>query len=292
MLQTSVTYLRTIFMDRRGVQEHNMKQELIQKDSITFSLPAITAGKINVAAIAKVNQFLPEIEEKTRFFDRQNSQSTLGLMTLTMLNGQSPMRMMRQVMAEIEKRKMALAEAQVSHAETIRDMQDLEGDIDPVSEAKYRQKVVSLSTMENKINGSFKDIATLIDQYNNIKEVNGIDEWDEEAFEAEEKRHHVRRGFELMYRNLLDGGRAQTATIEYLQQHGVHPQVSLTEVSGYIKHVSDRIAAQDLPHSNDLEDFLDTMADKYMANVDKTAERLFGKSDFVNTDYMLKLEAK
>jgi len=279
-------------MDRRGVQEHNMKQELIQKDSITFSLPAITAGKINVAAIAKVNQFLPEIEEKTRFFDRQNSQSTLGLMTLTMLNGQSPMRMMRQVMAEIEKRKMALAEAQVSHAETIRDMQDLEGDIDPVSEAKYRQKVVSLSTMENKINGSFKDIATLIDQYNNIKEVNGIDEWDEEAFEAEEKRHHVRRGFELMYRNLLDGGRAQTATIEYLQQHGVHPQVSLTEVSGYIKHVSDRIAAQDLPHSNDLEDFLDTMADKYMANVDKTAERLFGKSDFVNTDYMLKLEAK
>ena len=274
------------------VQEHRMKQELIQKDSITFSLPATTVGKINVAAVAKVNQFLPEIEEKTRFFDRQNSQSTLGLMTLTMLNGQSPMRMMRQVMAEIEKRKMALAEAQVSHAETIRDMQDLEGDIDPVSEAKYRQKVVSLSTMENKINGSFKDIATLIDQYNNIKEVNGIDEWDEEAFEAEEKRHHVRRGFELMYRNLLDGGRAQTATIEYLQQHGVHPQVSLTEVSGYIKHVSDRIAAQDLPHSNDLEDFLDTMADKYMANVDKTAERLFGKSDFVNTDYMLKLEVK
>jgi len=269
-----------------------MKQELIQKDSITFSLPAVTAGKINVAAIAKVNQFLPEIEEKTRAFDRNNSQTTLGLMTLTMLNGQSPMRMMRQVMAEIEKRKMALAEAQVSHAETIRDMQDLEGDIDPVSEAKYRQKVVSLSTMENKINGSFKDIATLIDQYNNIKEAHGIDEWDEEAFEAEEKRHHVRRGFELMYRNLLDGGRAQTATIEYLQQHGVHPQVSLTEVSGYIKHVSDRIAAQDLPHSNDLEDFLDTMADKYKANVDKTAERLFGKSDFVNTDYMLKLEAK
>ena len=274
------------------VQEHNMKQELIQKDSITFSLPATTVGKINVAAVAKVNQFLPEIEEKTRFFDRQNSQSTLGLMTLTMLNGQSPMRMMRQVMAEIEKRKMALAEAQVSHAETIRDMQDLEGDIDPVSEAKYRQKVVSLSTMENKINGSFKDIATLIDQYNNIKEAHGIDEWDEEAFEAEEKRHHVRRGFELMYRNLLDGGRANTATIEYLQQHGVHPQVSLTEVSGYIKHVSDRITAQDLPHSNDLEDFLDTMADKYKANVDKTAERLFGKSDFVNTDYMLKLEAK
>lgn len=273
-------------------QEHNMKQEIIKKDNIAFSLPAVAAGKINVAAVAKVNEFLPEIEEKTRAFDRNNSQTTLGLMTLTMLNGQSPMRMMRQVMAEIEKRKMALAEAQVSHAKTIKEMQDLEGDIDPVAEAEYRQKVVALSTMENKINGSFKDIATLIDQYNNIKAAHDIDEWDEEAFEAEEKRHHVRRGFELMYRNLLDGGRAQTATIEYLQQHGVHPQVALTETSGYVQHSAEQIKNGVLLHSNDLEEFLDQMADKYCANVDKTAERLFGKSDFVNTDYMLKLEAK
>jgi len=277
---------------RGHVQEHNMKQEIIKKDNIAFSLPAVAAGKINVAAVAKVNEFLPEIEEKTRAFDRNNSQTTLGLMTLTMLNGQSPMRMMRQVMAEIEKRKMALAEAQVSHAKTIKEMQDLEGSIDPVEEAEYRQKVVSLSTMENKINGSFKDIATLIDQYNNIKAAHDIDEWDEEAFEAEEKRHHVRRGFELMYRNLLDGGRAQTATIEYLQQHGVHPQVALTETSGYVQHSAEQISKGVLLHSNDLEEFLDQMADKYCANVDKTAERLFGKSDFVNKDYMLKLEAK
>jgi len=274
------------------VQEHKMKQEIIKKDSITFSLPAVTAGKINVAAVAKVNEFLPEIEEKTRAFDRNNSQTTLSLMTLTMLNGQSPMRMMRQIMAEIEKRKLALAEAQVNHAKTVKEMQDLEGDIDPISEAEYRLKTVSLATMENKINGSFKDIATLIDQYNNIKAANGINEWDEEAFEAEEKRHHVRRGFELMYRNLLDGGRAQTATIEYLQQHGVHPQVALTETSGYVQYIGEQIKKGNLPHSNNLEEFLDEMADKYCVNVDKTAERLFGKSDFVNKDYMLKLEAK
>ena len=43
--------------------------------------------------------------------------------------------------------------------------------------------------MEQKINGSFKDIATLIDAYNNIKEANGIKDWDEVAFEKEEKKH-------------------------------------------------------------------------------------------------------
>ena len=164
---------------------------------VAFDLPMIQENKINTAAVAKVNEFLPEIEEKTRSFDRNNSQHTLSLMTLTMLNGQSPMRMMRQIMAEIEKRKMALAEAQVSYAETQKEIQDLEFEDDPISQAKFRQKNVSMFMLESKINGSFKDIATLIDQYNNIKETHGIDEWDESTFEAEEKRHHVRRGFEL-----------------------------------------------------------------------------------------------
>ena len=265
---------------------------LTTTDEITFSLPAVSADKINAAAVAKVNAYLPELEQKTRAFDRNNSQHTLSLMTLTMLNGQSPYRMMRQVMAEVEKRKMALAEAQVNHAKTLRDIDKLEGDTDPVKVAKLRQKRISLDMLESKINGSFKDIATMIDAYENIKAKNGIDDWDEEAYEREEKRHHVRRGFELMYRNLLDGSRAQTATIEYLQQYGVHPQVALTEVSGYVKYTAERIANNDLMHSNDLEDFLDQMADKYCANVDKTAERLFGKSDFINPEYMLRLEAK
>lgn len=260
--------------------------------TVSFSLPAIAENKINAIAVAKVNQYLPELSEKTRAFDRSNSQSTLSLMTLTMLNGQSPMRMMRQILAEVEQRKMALAEAQVNHAKLVKEIQALEGSTDPVEQAEYRQKCFSLDMMESKINGAFKDIATLADAYENIKTKNNIQEWDEATFEAEEKRHHVRRGFELMYRNLLEGGRAQTATIEYLQQYGVHPQVALTEVSGYVQLVAMKIQNNELPHANDLEEFLDQMADKYCANVDKTSQRIFGVSDFVNQDYMFRLENK
>lgn len=260
--------------------------------TIKIELPTI-GSNINTAAIAKVQQFLPEIEEKTRAFDRNNSQTTLSMSTITMLNGQSPMRMLRQIMAEIEKRKLALSEAQLTHAKLRDKLEKLEEkEQTPVVEANIRHKSTQLISIENKINGSFKDIATLIDQYNNIKQTHNIDEWDEESFEKEEKRHHVRRGFELMYRNLIDGGRAQTATIEYLQQYGVHPQVCLTEVSGYIKHTADRITKNKLLHANDLEDFLDNMADKYFKNADKTAERLFGKADFANVDYFYKLENK
>ena len=271
--------------------------QIVSQDRVTFSMPTVSNGVINKNAVAKVNEFLPELDRKTRYFDRNNTQTTLSMMSITMLNGQSPMRMMRQVMAEVEKRKMALAEAQVSHAEKLEEIKELEQQIDEdpdnnVLQAKLRLAYVSITTLESKINGSFKDIATLIDSYNAIKEKNGIDEWDEEAFEREEKRHHVRRGFELMYRNLMDGSRASTSTIEYMQQYGVHPQVALTEVSGYIKYTADRIAKNDLPHANDLEEFLDQMADKYYKNADATSERIYGKKDIFNTDYMNQLEDK
>ena len=272
-------------------------KDLVNVDSVTFNMPTVTKDVINKNAVAKVNEFLPELDSKTKYFDRNNSQSTLSMMSITMLNGQSPMRMMRQIMAEVEKRKMALAEAQVNHAKQLEEIEELQTklQIDPdnnLLNAKLRQVMVGITMHESKINGSFKDIAVLIDSYNAIKENNGIEDWDEEQFEREEKRHHVRRGFELMYRNLMDGGRASTATIEYMQQYGVHPQVGLVEVQSYMNSVTDRMNNGVMPHANDLEDFLDGIADKYWTNANKTSERIYGKTDTYNTDYMKLLDKK
>ena len=265
--------------------------ELKATDPVTFGITPVSKSKINPQAVALVNEYLPELDEKTKFFDRNNSQSTLAMMSLTMLNGHSPMRMMRQVLAETEKRKMALAEAQVNHAKSLRKIEKLQDKLfnDPdnnVLSAKLRAAFVNIEMMESKINGSFKDIATLINAYNNLKEAHGVEDWSEEEFEESEKRHHVRRGFELMYRNLMDGGRASTATIEYMQQYGVHPQVGLTEVQGYIKIVNDMISRKQIPHSNHLEDFLDEMANKYYKETDKTTQRIFGKDNIISPEIM------
>ena len=271
-------------------------KDLVNVDSVTFNMPTVTKDVINKNAVAKVNEFLPELDNKTKYFDRKNSQSTLSMMSITMLNGQSPMRMMRQIMAEVEKRKMALAEAQVNHAKQLEEIEELQTKLqdDPdnnLLNAKLRHTMVSITMHESKINGSFKDIAVLIDSYNAIKENNGIEDWDEEQFEREEKRYHVRRGFELMYRNLMDGGRASTSTIEYMQQYGVHPQVGLAEVQAYMNSVTDRMNKGEMPHANDLEEFLDAIADKYWTNANATTERIYGKKDISNTAYM-KLDAK
>lgn len=263
-------------------------KNIVTTTAIEFSLASIA----NKAAVARVTEKLPELTEKTRAFDRSNSQTTLNMMSLTMMNGQSPMRMLRQVLAEVEQRKMALAEAQLSHAKLLVEIDTLnDKEKTPVVEAELRLKNVSLSMLESKVNGAFKDIAALIDAYDNIKAKHGIDDWDETTYEAEEKKHHIRRGFEFLYRNLIQFGRAQEVTIEYLQQYGVHVQVALGEVSGYISFVNERIVAGERPTGADMEDFFDAMAAKYATCADEASDRMFGKLDFINTDYMLKLEA-
>ena len=271
--------------------------ELKATDPITFGITPVSKSKINPQAVALVNEFLPELDEKTKFFDRNNSQSTLSMMSLTMLNGHSPLRMLRQVLAETEKRKMALAEAQVSHARALKNIDKLQEKVflnpdNKIAQAKLRAAFVSIESMESKINGSFKDIATLITAYNNLKENYGIEDWTEEEFEESEKKHHVRRSFELMYRNLMDGGRASTATIEYMQQYGVHPQVGFVEVQGYISVVNELISKAQIPHSNHLEEFLDAMADKYYKESDKTTQRIFGKEDITNSEIMTLMDKK
>lgn len=260
-------------------------------DNLTLYNTNNLTKKINQQAVEKVQEYLPEIEEKTRAFDRSNSQTTLVMNTLTLLNGQSPMRMMRQIMAEVEKRKLALVEAQYNHAKIQEEVSILyEKDLTPKINAKIQMKCVNLQTLENKINGSFKDIATLIDAYNNIKNAHNIEEWDEETFEREEKKHHVRFGFDLLYRNLVELGRAKEATIQYLQQYGVHPQIAIMEVSKYISDVNTRMQQPNsIIHSNELEEFLDYMSNKYYKNADKTSERLFGKPNVSNPEYMLRI---
>ena len=271
-------------------KEESNRGHIVENKTIGFE---IQSKNINAAAVEKVSQYLPELDDKTRAFGSSNSQTTLSMMSLTMLGGHSPFRMLRQILAEVEKRKAALSESQVSHARLIKKINKLEKQTDDlVRAAQHRQACVDIVALENKINGSFTDIATLIDAYNNIKEKNGIVDWDEQVFEDAEKKHHVRRCFEMMYRNLLDGGRTQTSTIEYMQQFGVHPQICRKEVEGYLAYTDDRIQGGEILHANDLEEFLDEMGEKYWEGADKTSERLFGKKNFANKDFMYKTVTK
>jgi L-rhamnose isomerase len=246
---------------------------------------------LNLPAVKKVEQFIPEIQKQTRAFDRNNSQTTLSMMSLTMLNGQSPMRMLRQIASESESRIMALNEAQFELAKKEERVKELEKIVPRTNilEAELRMERTNGEQLLNKVNGSIKDLAALAEAYDNIKATHNIVEWDEVTFEAEEKKHHIRRGFELLYRNLVQYGRPQESTMEYLQQYGVLIQMAIKVVKVFIEEVDQIIQEGKYLHSNVLEDWLDQVAEDFKESADITTERIFGKRDITNKEHMLKL---
>lgn len=251
---------------------------------IEISVPQ--TSKVPPGALAKVTQRLPEIASKIEAFGRNNSQTTLNMMTLTMMTGQSPMRQIRQILAEIEKRQGAIAEAQVGYAELIERAPD-PNDSDAVNAAKQRKKQYDISRLEEKIGGSIKDLATLVQAYDNLVAQHGLENWSEEDFENAEARHHIRRGFELLYHDVIESARPKKSTIEYLQQFGVHIQLANLEVVGYTMHVENLIQRGERPSSSHLENFLDEMADKYQDCAKEAAMRMFGTEDIKNADFMM-----
>ena len=254
----------------------------------------INLQKQNKALVERVKKALPAIDKHTRIFDRQNSQTTIQLMTLTMLGGSSPLRMLRQVTAEVEKRKNALYDAQHTVAKTQEEIDALEKKkkLTSAEKAELIKLKYEVSQINNKANGSLKDIATLADAYENIMSNNNMKDWNEEDFENEEKKHHVRRGFEMLYRNMVEYGRAKEATLEYMQQYGVHAQMALAEMSGYINYVDSIIKDKEILDASHLENFLDKMRDKYAHNADKVSSRLFGRDGIINKAYMEKMDKR
>ena len=81
------------------------KQVLASEAEINFNLTPSLAKNLNMKVVERVANTLPTINKKLKYFDRQNSQSTISFMTMTMMTGQSPYRMLRQVMAEAASRK-------------------------------------------------------------------------------------------------------------------------------------------------------------------------------------------
>ena len=233
----------------------------------------------NKKAIARVSKGLPDLIKQAQQFGRSNSQTSLSLMSLTMMNGHSPMRILRQILAEVDAKKRALSDAQVSYATLEENIQKLEDKDNPtkVELCELRALFVNKQDLERNINGSFKDLAVLMDNYDRVKKLHGIEEWDEHTFE-------------LLYRTMIQQQTSTEGPTEYLMQYGVHPQTAMAECSGYIVHSQERIKNGELLTGKDCEEFLDAMSHKYAHCADEVSKRLFGEEDIISPNYMMPLE--
>jgi hypothetical protein len=243
---------------------------------------------LDLPALQRIEAGLVEHDRALSAFGRTNSQTTTKLMSLTMLS-EGPYRRLRQCLAEIDKRRLALHEAQfalrrkrieasIKRRERADADDDLARDLIDVDVDELEHQI---SETQRVAEGALKDIAGLQEAYDQIRTSHGIPErWDEADFEAAEVRAHVLSAFRLAFADVLERGTLSRSAIEYLGQFGIHPYAALTACRDYLAELDRLRQDGQAPTIGHWYAWLDTAADRFGDGYKQAMARI-GLTDLV-----------
>jgi len=210
------------------------------------------------------------------------------------LSWHAPLKNMRQISAEISKKKGALNEAKWRQVETelkIRKIEDElqkgqdKGDMDYWREVELKIKLAKLreSVAESTviIEGAMKDVLVLNHLYEQLKEkASGFSEAD---IEKEETKSHLKRALVQSIRDVRMSGAISKAEQEYIEQIGINPMKLQGLLRSYVENES---KAESWVVSG-LYEFVDKLADELVDHykVDEKRMALQGFTTDVIEDF-------
>ena len=237
--------------------------------------------------IAKIRERMVEMDRANQSLGRKNTQTTNQLMTLTMLT-ESPYRMMRQCLTQIEKKRTAVEEAHFTAMTNKVKIKDLRVKGDELSMIEAAQIEHGQSRHMIYIEGALKEIAVFQEAYDEIRKNHSIPEnWDERDAELAEIRHHLRQAFRQSHRDMILHGTITQGNAEYLEQYGVHLQTARNVIAKYIVTCEELIEKGEVPNINHLYEFLDKVVEIF-GNEYKHVMAHIGLDDLVRQEYLYK----
>ena len=248
--------------------------------------------------LEKLAEMMPEIDRGTRSFAKSNSQTTSRLLSLTMLNvPDSPYRLLRQCLAQIEKKRAALRENIFKLKEDyvrileLRDRYDNEEN--PYRKERLNIKIertmAKIADSTAYIEAALKEIGTYQEAYNEIRESYNIDKWDEEDFEKAEVDFLVRLAYRNLIRDMIAHRSPGMGTLELLEQVGINAVAALEEVNDYIDAMEKKKWKDSKPDFEDLASFLNEMAQKHGEDYKKALKHSGLRNSYL-PDYCYKEE--
>jgi hypothetical protein len=186
-----------------------------------------------------VDQALTNTNELQNIWNRSHSQWDWKHINL---HYHSNFKNVRQIAAEVNRKKQALDEAKWKHVRNEIEIKKIEeklnsGELDYWEEvdlkidlAEKREQMASGSTY---IEGAMKDILSLNALYDEMKEqFEGFTETD---FELEESKSHLKRSLVQCIRDVRQTGSITKGEQEYLEQIGVNPSKMLAKIRQYVE---------------------------------------------------------
>ena len=259
------------------LSEYNGFKEL-QKS--VGGLSTITDEKLAIIASK-----MPEINRANHTAGRSQTQTTNQLMSLTMMTD-SPYRMMRQCLSQIERKRSALEESYFKMKKKSIQIKQWYEKGDEMSVVKAQEAESQAFRQKDYIDGALKEIATFQCSYDEIRKSHNIPEkWDERDAEIAEIDHHIKQAFRQAHRDVVQTGSITGGNMEYMEQYGIHIQTATKIIRDYVASEDEMISQGKMPTVQHLYAFLDSMAVQFN-DAHKLVMKRIGIKELIKEDFL------
>jgi hypothetical protein len=231
--------------------------------------------------LTNINTSLPAIKKSSSNFYKSHSQFMGVMLDVTAI---TPIRSVKHTLAELDKTRMALEEAQLKmmkkDIEFRQKEHKLKTDLDLTSfekellETEILEIQVNMNNIQNSISGAIRKMNFFTNQYKSILKKLGKDDITEEEYEKEESRYHVM----TCLKQALNAARARGGVIDegnliYLFDMGINSAQAQAEIYAYLEMENKLMKEGKAPTHEMTMQWLEACADKFSGEAEKFAER-------------------
>ena len=231
--------------------------------------------------LTNINSSLPAIKKSSQNFYKSHSQFMGVMLDVTAI---TPIRSVKHTLAELDKTRMALEEAQLKMMKKDIELRKKERELE---DGKYNDQFeretleteileikVNMSNIQNSISGAIRKMNFFTNQYKSILKKLGKDDITEEEYEKEESRYHVM----TCLKQALNAARARGGVIDegnliYLFDMGINSAQAQAEIYSYLEMENKLMREGKAPTHEMTMQWLEACADKFSGDAKKFAER-------------------
>ena len=231
--------------------------------------------------LTNINASLPAIRQSSSNFYKSHSQFIGVMLDVTAI---TPIRSVKHTLAELDKTRMALEEAQLKMMKKDIELRQKEkqladGDYKDefgreLLETEILEIKVNLNNIQNSVSGAIRKMNFFTNQYKSILKKLGKEDITEEEYEKEESRYHVM----TCMKQALNAARARGGVIDegnliYLFDMGINSAQAQAEIYAYLKMENTLMEQGKAPTHEMTMVWLEACADKFSGDSVKFAER-------------------
>ena len=231
--------------------------------------------------LTNINSTLPAIKQSSSNFYKSHSQFMGVMLDVTAI---TPIRSVKHTLAELDKTRMALEEAQLKMMKKDIELRQKEkkladGDYKDelereLLETEILEVKVNMNNIQNSVSGAIRKMSFFTNQYKSILKKLGKDDITEEEYEKEEARYHVM----TCMKQALNAARARGGVIDegnliYLFDMGINSAQAQAEIYAYLDMENKLMKEGKAPTHEMTMVWLEACADKFSGESVKFAER-------------------